>query len=35
VLATNTLDGQSFISSPAIVDGAIYLRGQNTLFCIR
>ena len=35
VLATNTLDGQSFISSPAIVDGAIYLRGQNTLFCVR
>jgi outer membrane protein assembly factor BamB len=35
VLATNTLDGQMFISSPAIVDGTIYLRGQNTLFCIR
>jgi outer membrane protein assembly factor BamB len=35
VLATNTLDGQSFISTPAIVDGAIYLRGQNTLFCVR
>ena len=35
VLATNTLDGQSFISSPAIVDGAICRRGQNTLFCVR
>jgi outer membrane protein assembly factor BamB len=35
VLATNTLDGQSFISTPAILDGAIYLRGQNTLFCVR
>jgi hypothetical protein len=23
-----------FIGTPAIVDGEIYLRGQNTLFCI-
>jgi outer membrane protein assembly factor BamB len=35
VLATNTLQDQMFIASPAVVDGAIYLRGQNTLFCIR
>jgi outer membrane protein assembly factor BamB len=35
VLATNTLAEQTFISSPAIVDGEIYLRGQNTLFAIR
>ncbi len=35
VLATNTLADQVFISTPAVVDGAIYLRGQNTLFCIR
>ena len=35
VLATNTLTDQVFIASPAIVDGEIYLRGQNTLFCIR
>lgn len=35
VLATNTLDGQMFVSSPAIAGGEIYLRGQNTLFCIR
>ena len=35
VLATNTLQDQMFIASPAIVDGEIYLRGQNTLFCIR
>lgn len=35
VLATNTLQGQVFISTPAIMDGEIYLRGQNTLFCIR
>jgi outer membrane protein assembly factor BamB len=35
VLATNTLTDQTFIGTPAIVDGEIYLRGQNTLFCIR
>jgi outer membrane protein assembly factor BamB len=35
VLATNTLTDQAFIASPVIADGEIYLRGQNTLFCIR
>jgi outer membrane protein assembly factor BamB len=35
VLATNTLKDQTFIASPAIVDGEIYLRGQDTLFAIR
>jgi outer membrane protein assembly factor BamB len=35
VVATNTLENQTFIGSPAILDGEIYLRGQNTLFCIR
>jgi len=35
VLATNTLEGQFFIATPAIVDGEIFLRGQNTLFCIQ
>ncbi len=35
VLATNTLESQMFIATPAILDGEIYLRGQNTLFCIR
>jgi len=35
VLATNTFEGQTFIGTPAIVDGEIYLRGQNTLFCVR
>jgi outer membrane protein assembly factor BamB len=34
VLATNTLADQMFIATPAIQDGEIYLRGQNTLFCI-
>ena len=35
VVATNTLEGQTFIGTPAIADREIYLRGQNTLFCIR
>jgi hypothetical protein len=35
VLATNTLADQVFIATPAIMDAAIYLRGQNTLFSIR
>jgi outer membrane protein assembly factor BamB len=35
VLATNTLAGQSFIATPAIVDGAILLRSETGLFCIR
>jgi outer membrane protein assembly factor BamB len=34
VLATSTLEDQVFIASPVIVDGDLYLRGQNTLFCI-
>lgn len=34
VLATNTLADQVFISSPIIVDGELFLRGQNQLFCI-
>jgi len=35
VLSINTLADQMFIATPAIVDGEIYLRGQNSLFCIR
>jgi len=35
VLATNTLPDETFIATPAILDGEIYLRGKNTLFCIR
>lgn len=34
VLATNTLTGQSFIASPIIVDGDIYLRSRTHLFRI-
>jgi outer membrane protein assembly factor BamB len=35
VLATNTLADQTFIATPAIAEGQIYLRSQNTLFAIR
>ena len=35
ILATNTLKDQVFIASPAITGGEIFLRSQNTLFCIR
>jgi outer membrane protein assembly factor BamB len=34
VLATNTLDDQSFIASPVIVAGTIYLRSRTHLFAI-
>jgi outer membrane protein assembly factor BamB len=34
VLVTNTLDNQSFIASPVIVDGTIYLRSRTHLFAI-
>lgn len=34
VPATNTLTGQSFIASPIIVDGDIYLRSRTHLFRI-
>lgn len=34
VLATNTLTDQMFIATPVIAGGEIFLRGQNTLFCI-
>jgi outer membrane protein assembly factor BamB len=35
VLATNTLADQSFIATPAVAGGSIYLRSETTLFCIR
>ena len=34
-VAVNTLTDQMFIATPAIAGGSLYLRGQNTLFCIR
>ena len=35
VLATNTLENASFIATPAVVDGGMYLRSQDTLYAIR
>lgn len=34
VITTNTLSDQVFIASPVIAGGELFLRGQNTLFCI-
>ena len=34
VLATNTLEDQTFIATPAIADGELYLRGRETR-CLR
>lgn len=34
VISVNTLEDQLFIATPVIAGGEIYLRGQNTLFCI-
>ncbi len=35
ILATNTMPDETFIATPAIAGGDIYLRGQQTLYCIR
>ena len=35
LLATNTIKDEVFISSPAIVGGEMYLRGQKAVYCIR
>jgi outer membrane protein assembly factor BamB len=35
VLATNTLDGQFFIATPAIADGEIFSGVRNTSFCVK
>lgn len=35
VLNVNTLTDQMFIASPAVAGGSLYLRGQETLYCIR
>jgi outer membrane protein assembly factor BamB len=34
VLATNSLPDQLFIASPVVLDGEMFLRSQNTLYCI-
>jgi len=35
VLATNTLTDQSFIATPAVAGGSLYLRSREALYCIR
>lgn len=35
VMATNVLKDETFVATPAIIDGSIYLRGKNTLYAIR
>jgi len=35
VLATNNMPDQMFIATPAVADGSLYLRSQDTLYCIR
>ena len=35
VLATNSIPDEMFIASPVILDGAIYLRGRNAVYCVR
>jgi outer membrane protein assembly factor BamB len=35
VLATNRMADETFVATPAILDGEIYLRGHNTLYCVR
>ena len=34
LLATNTLEDQIFIATPAVVDGEVFLRSQAALYCI-
>ncbi len=35
VLSVNTMKDEFFVASPAIAGGEIFLRGKNTLYCIR
>ena len=35
VVATNTIDDEMFVSSPAAAEGSLYLRNQKALYCIR
>lgn len=35
VLATNTLADQTFVSTPAVAGGDLYLRSHTHLFCVR
>lgn len=35
VLAVNSFPDQSFIATPAVADGEMYLRSEDTLYCVR
>lgn len=35
VLGVNRLEGESFVASPAVGEGEIFLRGEGTLYCVR
>ncbi|HYP09345.1 MAG TPA: PQQ-binding-like beta-propeller repeat protein [Bryobacteraceae bacterium] len=35
VLATNPMPDHTFIATPAVVQGSLYLRSQDALYCIR
>jgi len=35
VVSVNKMGDEFFIATPAIADGEIYIRGRNTLYCIR
>ncbi|MGH9338900.1 MAG: PQQ-binding-like beta-propeller repeat protein [Acidobacteriota bacterium] len=35
VLAVNKFADEMFIATPAIVQGSLYLRGRNSLYCVR
>jgi hypothetical protein len=35
VLATNTMAGETFIATPAIANGEIFLRSKARIYCIR
>ncbi len=35
VLARNSMGDEMFIATPAVADNSMYLRGRNTLYCIR
>jgi len=35
VLATNSMGDEMFIATPAVAGNSMYLRGRNTLYCVR
>jgi len=35
IVASNKMEGEFFVATPAIADGEMYIRGKNTLYCVR